>query len=129
MIKSIFIYFLLFFGVFFLSFSLHQNYIEKQAITLPFSLKQVYVFHLGFSLLVCVNFKLFSNVDKIFSQLGFIYLGTLFLKIVLFCALFYRPIFKEENLPQIARVSLLIPVFIFLLTEAFFVAKILNKKE
>lgn len=129
MIKSIFIYFLLFSGVFFLSFSLHENYLEKQAVILPFSLKQVYVFHLGFSLLVCVNFKLFSNVDKIFSQLGFIYLGTLFFKIVLFCALFYRPIFKEENLTQIARISLLVPVFIFLLTEAFFVAKILNKKE
>ena len=129
MIKSVFLYSLIFFGVFFLSFSLHESYIEKQGAILPFSLKQVYVFHLGYSLLVCVNFKLFSNVDKIFSQLGFIYLATLLLKIVLFCAIFYQPIFREENLSQIARVSLLIPVFVFLLTEVFFVARILNKKE
>jgi hypothetical protein len=129
MIKSIFIYFLLFFGIFFLGFSLHENYIVKQSIILPFSLQEVYLFHLGFSLLVCVNLKLFSTVDKIFSQLGFIYLGTLFLKIVLFSAIFYQPIFKEENLSRIARMSLLIPVLIFLLTEAFFVTKILNKKE
>jgi hypothetical protein len=129
MIKSIFIYFLLFFGIFFLGFSLHENYIVKQSIILTFSLQEVYLFHLVFSLLVCVNLKLFSTVDKIFSQLGFIYLGTLFLKIVLFSAIFYQPIFKEENLSRIARMSLLIPVLIFLLTEAFFVTKILNKKE
>jgi hypothetical protein len=129
MIKHIFIYFLIFFGIFFLSFSTHENYIDTQEVILPFSLQKVYVFHLGFSLLVCVNFRLFSNVDKIFSQLGFIYLVTLFLKIVLFYALFYQSIFNEENLSQIARVSLFIPMLIFLLTEAFFIAKILNKKE
>jgi hypothetical protein len=129
MIKHIFIYFLIFFGIFFLSFSTHENYIDAQEIILPFSLQKVYVFHLGFSLLVCLNFRLFSNVDKIFSQLGFIYLLTLFLKIVLFYALFYQSIFNEENLSQIARVSLFIPMLIFLLTEAFFVTKILNKKE
>ncbi|MFQ3180586.1 MAG: hypothetical protein ACI9Z4_000167 [Polaribacter sp.] len=129
MIKHIFIYFLIFFGIFFLSFSTHENYIDTQEVILPFSLQKVYVFHLGFSLLVCVNFRLFSNVDKIFSQLGFIYLVTLFLKIVLFYALFYQSIFNEENLSQIARVSLFIPMLIFLLTEAFFVTKILNKKE
>jgi hypothetical protein len=129
MIKHIFIYFLIFFGIFFLSFSTHENYIDAQEIILPFSLQKVYVFHLGFSLLVCLNFRLFSNVDKIFSQLGFIYLVTLFLKIVLFYALFYQSIFNEENLSQIARVSLFIPMLIFLLTEAFFVTKILNKKE
>ena len=129
MIKSVFIYFLLFFVVFFLSLSVHENYIDKQAIILPFSLKQVYAFHLSFSLLICVNFKVFSSVDKIFSQLGFIYLGTLFFKILIFCIIFYQPMFKEENLSHIARVSLFIPTILFLLTEAFFVAKILNNKK
>lgn len=129
MIKSILIYSIVFFALFFISFSLHENYVEKQALTLPFSLRKVYLFHLGFSLLICVNFQLFSTVDKIFSQLGFIYLGALFLKIVLFCIVFYQPLFKEENLTQFARISLLIPMIIFLLTEAIFIAKILNKKE
>jgi hypothetical protein len=129
MIKHIFIYFLIFSGIFFLGFSTHENYIDTQEVILPFSLQKVYVFHLGFSLLVCINFRLFSNVDKILSQLGFIYLVALFLKIVLFYALFYQSIFNKENLTQIARVSLIIPMLIFLLTEAFFVAKILNKKE
>lgn len=108
---------------------MHALFLEKQEIMLPFSLKKVYLFHLGFSLLVCTNFQLLSTVNKLSEQLGFIYLATLILKIILFSIIFYQPIFKEENLLQTARVSLLIPAIIFLLTEVIFVAKILNKKE
>lgn len=129
MIKSIFLFTTVFFSIFFLSFLLHENYLENQAIILPFSLKKVYLFHLGFSLLICTNFQILSNVNKIFEQLGFIYLATIVLKIVLFSIIFYQSIFKEENLPQIARISLFIPAIIFLLTETIFVAKILKKKE
>tara|TARA_B110000091_G_C13348640_1_gene283332 strand:- start:107 stop:493 length:387 start_codon:yes stop_codon:yes gene_type:complete len=128
MIKSIFLYSLVFFSLFFLGLFLHENLIEKQAVILPFSLRKIYLFHLGFSMLICVNFKLFSTVDKIFEQLGFIYLGTLLLKIVLFCVIFYNSIFTEEILTQTARLSLFFPLIIFLLTEAIFVAKVLNKK-
>lgn len=129
MIKKIFLYCIIFFSIFFISFFLHENIITKDAIILPFSLLKVYTFHLGFSLLICINFLVFSTVDKIFPQLGFIYLATIFLKIVLFSAFFYTSIFTGENLSQIARLSLFIPMIIFLLTEAIFVSKILNKKE
>lgn len=129
MIRTVLLYSLIFFSLFFISFQTHEFFIEKQETILPFSLKKIYLFHLGFSLLICVNFKLLSTVDKIFEQLGFIYLGTLLLKILLFCAIFYKSIFTEENLTQIAKISLFIPMIIFLLTEAIIVAKILNKKE
>ncbi len=129
MIKSIALYIFVFLSLFFISLHLNESYIEKQDIILPFSLRKVYLFHLGFSLLVCINFKALSVVDKIFEQLGFIYLFTLFLKIILFVAIFYKVLFTEESLTQVARVSLFIPMFIYLLTEAIFVTKILNKKN
>jgi hypothetical protein len=129
MIKIISIYTLVFFSLFMISLFLHESMMEKQAIILPYSLRKVYLFHLAFSLLICVNFKLFSTVDKIFEQLGFIYLGTLLLKIILFYAIFYKPIFAKENLTQTARLSLFLPLIIFLLTEVIFVAKVLVKKE
>lgn len=129
MIKSLFLYATVFFSLFFLSFFLHENYIEKQAIILPFSLKKVYLFHLGFSLLICSNFLIFSTVDKIFEQLGFIYLATIVLKLIIFCIIFYNPIFTVEDLSFDARFSLFIPMIIFLLTEVLFVTKILKKKE
>ncbi len=129
MIKIISIYTLVFFSLFMISLFLHESMMEKQAIILPYSLRKVYLFHLAFSLLICVNFKLFSTVDKIFEQLGFIYLGTLLLKIILFYAIFYKPIFVKENLTQTERLSIFLPLIIFLLTKEIFVAKVLVKKE
>lgn len=128
MIKSLLIYTLVFFGLYFLGFGLHEEYIVKTNQNIPFSLKKVYQFHLGFSLLICLNFKLLSTVNKLFDQLGFIYLGTLLLKIVVFSVVFYSSVFLAENLSQFSRISLLIPTLLFLLTEAIFIAKILNKK-
>jgi len=129
MIKTIFLYSFIFFTLFFVSFSLHNNFLEENQVLLSFSLKKVYLFHLGFSMLICINFKLLSSVNKIADQLGFIYLGTLLLKLVLFSIIFYQSIFTEEELSKISRISLLIPALIFLLTEAIFVAKILNKRD
>lgn len=129
MIKNIFLYTLVFFSLYFFSHFLHQSFIEKQKIILPFSLQKVYLFHTGFSLLVCMNLLLFSNVNKIIDQLGFIYLGTILLKLVLFSLLFYSSTIINDSLAFSARISLLIPLIIFLLTEAFFVSKILKRKE
>lgn len=129
MIKQLLVFSLVFFGLYFLGFSIHEMYLENKAVILPFSLQKVYLFHLGFSLLICFNFQLLSAVDKIFPQLGFIYLASLVIKIMVFAIIFYQSIFKQENLSQIARVSLLIPTVIFLSTEAFFVIKILNQKN
>lgn len=129
MIRSILVYATVFFCLFLISFSIHEYLIEAQEVILPFSLKKVYLFHLGFSLIICINFIAISTVDKIFEQLGYIYLGTILLKLILFIAFFYKSIFAEERLPFIARISLFIPMIVFLLTEAIFVAKILRKKE
>ena len=129
MIKDILLYSVVFFFLFLVSFSLHEFYIENQHIILPFSLRKVYIFHLGFSLIICINFLVFSTVDKVFEQLGFIYLGTIVLKLLLFCLIFYKSIFTEEGLPFSARFSLFIPMIIFLLTEVVFVAKIIKKKQ
>ena len=129
MIKTIFLYSFIFFTLFYISFSIHNYFLEENQVLLPFSLKKVYLFHLGFSMLICINFKLLSSVNKIADQLGFIYLGTLLLKIVLFSIIFYQSIFTEEELSKISRISMLIPALIFLLTEAIFVAKILNKRD
>lgn len=129
MIKQLLTYSIVFFLIYFIGYNLHEIFISNYEIYLPFSLNKIYLFHVGFSLLICSNFLLFSTVNKIFEQLGFIYLVTIVLKIILFCIFFYKSIFTVENLSFSARISLFIPMIIFLLTEAFFVAKILMKKE
>ena len=128
MIRSVLLFSVVFFIVFIIGFSIHDFLIQKQQISLPFSLKKVYLFHLFFSLIICVNFLIFSNFNKFFEQLGFIYLGTILLKLTLFCFLFYPSIFTKEELALSSRMSLFIPVILFLITEATIVAKILKKK-
>lgn len=129
MIKKFILYTFVFFTLFLLCYNIHEYVLLKNQIYLPFSLRKVYLFHAGFSSLVCVNFLLLSTVNNFFSQLGFLYLGVLFLKIILFCIIFYESIFSEQELLFSSRISLLIPVLIFLLTEVIFVSKILNQKE
>ena len=128
MIRSVLLFSVVFFIVFIIGFSIHDFLIQKQQISLPFSLKKVYLFHLIFSLIICINFLIFSSFNKFFEQLGFIYLGTILLKLTLFCLLFYTSIFTQEQLALSSRMSLFIPVVLFLITEATIVAKILKKK-
>ena len=129
MIRNILVFTVVFLFLFFVSYSLHEFFIKNEDVMLPFSLKKVYIFHFAFSLLICTNFQIFSTVDKIFEQLGFIYLGTILLKLMLFSLIFYKSVFSRETLEFTARLSLFIPMIVFLLTEAVFIAKILKKKQ
>jgi hypothetical protein len=128
MIKQLLFQISVFLALYLVCFHLHDFILKSSEIEIPFSLEKVYLFHVGFSLLICINFSVFSTVDKIFEQLGFIYLVSIFLKLIFFTIFFYNPIFTSETLSFSSKVSLCIPMIIFLLTEAFFVAKILNKK-
>lgn len=128
MIKSITIYCVVFFLVYVTSLSIHNYVIQKQQIILCFSLNKVYLFYFLFSLVLCTKFKLLSSIPKIFSQLGFIYLITILLKLILFCGLFYEVIFKNQ-LSLSTRISLCVPTLLFLIIEVFFVAKILKNNN
>ena len=126
MAKNLITYILVFASVGVLSYLLHNNFIEEKNISLPFSLKKVYLFFVFFSLVICSLFKIGSVINKIKEQLGFIYLGTIIFKIIVFAVIFYKSVF-EVDLTNAQRIALIIPMAIFLFIEVFFVAKILNK--
>ncbi|MEM6685821.1 MAG: DUF6168 family protein [Bacteroidota bacterium] len=129
MTRQIFIYFLAFGLLFFLGDFAHAYVLENQGISLDFSLRNMYAFHAFFSLQLCVVFALLSNNEKLRPQLGFIYLGSFVLKIILFCILFYNPLFTVEKLSNAQRISLAIPMVTFLILEVYFIIKILNKNH
>jgi hypothetical protein len=129
MSKDIFRYIVVFFFLFLIGFYGHQFLLEYWGLHILFSLENIYLFHASFSALICVNLRVFSTVDKFFSQLGFIYLSTLVLKIIFFVIFFYNPLFTVESFTLAEKGSLFFPLSIFLLTEAVFVLKILNQKE
>lgn len=127
--KDIFTYIVVFVVLFLIGFYTHQFVLENLSANLSFSLEKIYLFHAFFSGIICINLRVVSTVDKLFPQLGFIYLGTLFIKLVLFSIFFYNPIFTRETFNLAEKGALFIPLFIFLLTEAIFVLKILKLKE
>lgn len=126
--KDIFNYIVVFAVLFLFGFYSHNIILTSKEITLSFSLEKVYLFHALFSAVVCINLRVFFNLEKVKPQLGFIYLGSLMLKLILFGIVFYNPVFTVEDFTLSEKTSLLIPLFIFLFAEAMFTVKILNRK-
>jgi len=127
--KAIFTYILVFVFLFLIGFYMHDYVLTSTEKELLFSLEKIYLFHAFFSGLICINLRLASTVDKLYPQLGFLYLGTFIIKLILFGVFFYNPIFTIEKLNFTEKISLLIPLFLFLSTEVIFVVKILNKTD
>lgn len=127
--KDFFRYILVFVTLFIIGFYTHQFLNEYLAIKIAFSLEKIYLFHAFFSAIICINLRVVSTVDKLFPQLGFIYLCTLLIKLILFAIFFYNPIFTLESFSFSEKIALFIPLLIFLLTEAIFVLKIFNKTD
>lgn len=127
--KDIFTYIVTFVILFLIGLYSHQGILSSKELQLSFSLEKIYLFHAFFSAMVCINLRWASTIDKIIPQLGFIYLGSLLLKLVLFGVFFYHSILQKEDFTFSEKISLLIPVLIFLITEVIFTAKILNRKN
>jgi hypothetical protein len=129
MTKSIVVYAVSFLLLFLASLFLHQFILDTQSISLRFKLIPVYVFFVLVSFLICVVFKSFTYFEKTKEKLGFLYLFTLFIKIILFSIIFYKSIVVLKDISKIESFNLLIPLFIFLALEVTFVAGILNQKS
>jgi len=121
------------YSIIFILFSLvgyyvHTGVFVSLANQAPFSLQSVYLYHGVFSFLLFIIFLALLNNKKFKDQLGFLYLGSVALKIIGFCLIFYKPIFKAEPFTNKESFNLLIPIVLFLILEVFFISKLLNKK-
>lgn len=101
-----------------------QNYLTTE--TLSFSLFSVYLFHFIAAIIVYISVEIVA--DKLPNQAGYAYLTLMFFKIGAFVLIFQSSVFANENLTQMERIGLVIPLFLFLITEAIAVSKLLNSK-
>ncbi|WP_366900957.1 DUF6168 family protein [Lacinutrix sp.] len=129
MIKQIVLYFISFLSLFLVVFFIHDFILNNSKSYLPFSLFQMYSFHFSASFIIVSVFLLLSKSIKWASQLGYIYMFTFFTKIMFFVLIFKNSILGDKNLTKLEGLNLLIPVFLFLFLEVYFIAKILNKKQ
>ncbi|WP_299713941.1 DUF6168 family protein [uncultured Tenacibaculum sp.] len=125
MIKRILIFTVTLILLFLLSYFTNA-YLVKE-LTLSFSLLQVYLFH------VIAAFIVYGIVEFVASilpnQAGYAYLASIFIKIGLFVLIFNGSVFAKENLSRPERLSLVVPLFLFLITEAVAISKLLNTKQ
>lgn len=129
MIKKIVFYIISFLVLFTVSSSVHVFIFNSMALNLSIPLVSVYLFHFVISLFICVGFALLEATHKWSHQLGFVYLFTFIGKLILFALFFNYTLFKKENLSLVEGVNLLIPLFLFLFLEVYFISKIISKKQ
>ncbi|WP_370622880.1 DUF6168 family protein [Winogradskyella forsetii] len=94
-----------------------------------FNLWDTNLFFAVASLIICVHLKFFSTIKNLQPQLGFIYLPTLFIKGILFFIMFKSSVFNLDVLSTTERLNLIIPLFLFLGLEVYFIVKIIRKIE
>lgn len=103
-------------------------YIQTLIFTdLRFELQNVYLFFALATTIIYVSLTLLSKTPKFKDQLGFIYFATIFMKMGIFFAVFDSTIMSINAMTNTEALSLLLPIFIFLFLEVYFIAKILNK--
>jgi len=125
MIKRIIYYIVALLILFIISYSLHQYILQSQEITPTFSLFSIYLFHIISAIVVYLIVEVVAKY--VVSQAGYAYLSSVFLKLGFFVLIFKNPVFTEE-LSKPERISLVIPLFLFLISEALATAKLLNSK-
>ena len=110
-------------AIFFISYGLN-NYVVGQA--LPFSLLSVYLFHAIATIIIYLIVETLN--EKLPNQVGYAYLMLICFKIGAFVLIFQKSIFSLETLEMTSRISLVIPLFVFLITEGVIIGKLLSSK-
>jgi len=90
----------------------------------PIPLSKVYAFFTGYALAVCVQLLVLSKTEKFKDQLGFLYLVSIVLKMILFFVAFRKQIFTEGSFTNTEGINLLIPIVLTLFLEVFFMRKL-----
>ena len=124
MIKRIISYLAIIIVVFIVVYFSHDYFLSAKE--LHYSLFSVYLFHVVSTILIYFIVEMVSW--KLPSQAGYAYLASMFLKIGFFVMIFQSTIFSDIELEKFERVSLIVPLFLFLIIEAVAVSRLLNSK-
>ncbi|MFK7899328.1 MAG: DUF6168 family protein [Cyclobacteriaceae bacterium] len=125
MIKRTLIYSLVATAILLVAYSLHIYLLNNSKI--PFSLLSTYLFHAISSVIVYVIIEFVYA--RLPNQAGYAYLATVFLKAGFFVFIFRQLMSSLDVLPISQRAALIIPMFLFLILEAIFLARLLVIKE
>lgn len=126
MIKRILVFTLIVFSLLTISFFIHDYTLVSSNIYVSYPLLNVYLFHAIAASIVYIMIEVLA--EKLPNQAGYAYLAAIFLKIGLFVLIFQESIMANDSLSKTERISLVVPLFLFLILEAVAVSKLLNSK-
>ena len=127
MIKRILYFITAIILLFALSYSFHEYILNMRGDNISYSLFLVYLFHVIATSIVYVLLELLAS--QMPNEAGYGYLASMFLKIGFFVLIFQEDVFTDDvELTKPERISLVIPLFLFLITEAIGVFKLLDSK-
>ena len=104
----------------------HSYLLSDQGYLLAFSLMSVYIFHAVAYMIICLLVEVVAT--RLPTQAGYAYLTTVFVKIGVFVLVFKDSILSRQDLPMADRLSLVVPMFIYLILEALYCGRLLNSK-
>lgn len=125
MYKRIGLFFAVVLVTFCVAYFLHNYILQSQQLTLNYSLLLVYLFFVVSSLFVYVVIEVLASIIP--KQVGFAYLASIFLKIGFFVLVFKSSFFLQDNLEMYQKLSVVIPLFLFLTIEGTGIARLLNR--
>ncbi|MDH5367374.1 MAG: DUF6168 family protein [Cyclobacteriaceae bacterium] len=123
-VKRVLVYFIIVFAIFFSIYKFHSYFLELREELLSYSLLDMYIFHVISSLIVYLVVELvYINLP---DQTGYVYLVSVFLKIGIFVIIFNSSLLSEIDLKMFERLSIIVPMFLFLIIEAIFCSRLLS---
>ena len=123
MLKRIIISVAIIIAAFFISYGLNKSLVDIQ---LQYSLFSVYLFHALSAIIVYLIIEFLFT--KLPNQVGYAYLMLMCFKIGAFVLIFQKSVFAVDLEALQERISLVVPLFIFLIIEALLVGKLLTNK-
>ncbi|MBE7633466.1 DUF6168 family protein [Tenacibaculum finnmarkense] len=126
MIKRILYFIALIMLLFAVGYGSHNAILNMRGDVISYSLFSVYLFHVVATSIIYALFELLAS--QLPNEAGYGYLASMLLKIGFFVLIFQKDVFTGVQLSQPEKVSLVIPLFLFLITEAMGVFKLLNSK-
>lgn len=104
-----------------------QQYIlSAMGQSVGFSVAGMYVFHFVAYIIICLSVEFLYS--KLPSQVGYAYLASVFIKIGVFVLVFKSAIFAAESLSMPERLSIVVPMFVFLVLEAVYCGRLMNSQ-
>lgn len=126
MIKRILYFITIIILLFVLSYSTHNYILNMRGDEISYSLFSVYLFHTIATSIIYIILELLAA--QMPNEAGYGYLASTFLKIGFFVLIFQADVFSDVQLTKPERISLVVPLFLFLITEALAIFKLLNTK-